>query len=256
METKSRTFNVKVKAASAQSDSQTGEVEMLVAVFDNVDSYGDTIVKGAFAESLEGWKARGDLIPFVWSHDWLDPFSVVGSVTKAAETDDGLLVTAEIDLVNPKAQQVYNLLKARRVTQASFAYDIIDAEWATVDGEEVLQLKKLDVLEVGPTLVGVNRDTQLLAVKSAKGSRLKTVDPERLVALRDALNSVLDDEPGKVSDTAGKGSASDTPDSQPNDDETASSSKESAQLDSSGSASDARDALDALNQLSEKELTS
>lgn len=251
---KSRTVNVRVKAAETAKDSSTGTVEMIVAVFDNIDSYGDTITPGAFTESLAEWKSRGDLIPFVWSHDWLDPFSLLGSVLEAEEKAEGLWVKAEVDLGNPKAQQVYNLLKARRVTQASFAYDIIDAEWATVDGQEVLQLKKLDILEVGPTLVGVNRETQLLAVKSAKKSNLKTVDPERLIALRDALNSVLEDEPGKVNDTADKASAEDTSNSQHTDDETASSDKESAQLDSSQPASVTWDDVNEL--LEDKDIAS
>jgi HK97 family phage prohead protease len=62
------------------------------------------------------------------SHRWADPFSHIGTVTKAVETTDGLLVTGQIDDLgenDPTADQVYRLLKGRRVTQFSFAYDVV-----------------------------------------------------------------------------------------------------------------------------------
>ena len=45
------------KAAGDASGTFTG----YGSVFDTVDSYGDTIVKGAFADTLKAWKAKGKL---------------------------------------------------------------------------------------------------------------------------------------------------------------------------------------------------
>lgn len=87
--------------------------------------YGDVVMPGAFAQTLTEWEASGDPIPVYWSHRMDGPEYNIGHVTKATETDEGLVVTAQLDLDGPTVQ-VYRLLKARRVKQFSFAYEVID----------------------------------------------------------------------------------------------------------------------------------
>ncbi|WP_432137646.1 HK97 family phage prohead protease [Streptomyces sp. bgisy154] len=157
----------RVKAAGESDGLGAGEFTALVAVFGNEDSVGDVVMPGAFTADLDRWKSQGDPIPVIWSHDWGDPFSHIGSVTDAKETPAGLLVTGRLDLDNPKAEQVFRLLKGRRVTQFSFAYDIEDGGWGERDGREVYELRKLKIHEVGPTLLGANQETELLAAKAA-----------------------------------------------------------------------------------------
>lgn len=157
----------RVKAAGEADGLEPGQFTALVSVFGNEDSMGDVVMPGAFADTLAEWAAKGDPIPVVWSHDWSDPFSHIGTVVKAEESPDGLLVTGQIDTDgNPKAEQVYRLLKGRRVTQFSFAYDILDAGWGEREDGEVYELRKLKLHEVGPTLLGANQETELLAAKA------------------------------------------------------------------------------------------
>lgn len=137
---------MKTKNLSAQvkaTGDDTGEFEAIVAVFGNVDSGGDVIAKGAFADSLAEWASSGDPIPVVWSHDSNDPFSHIGSVVEASETDTGLLVKGQLDLDNPKAAQVHKLLKGRRVTQFSFAYSVLDSGPTEVDGVKATELRQI-----------------------------------------------------------------------------------------------------------------
>lgn len=154
--------NVKAWKA-AQSDSM-GQFEAIVSVFGNIDLQGDRVMPGAFTKSIQSWKQSGDEVPVIWSHDWEDPFSIIGSVVDLAETDTGLWVRGQLDLENPKASQVYRLLKNRQVKEFSFAYNIV-AEAPASDG--ATNLTELEIIEVGPTLKGANPETQLLAVKSA-----------------------------------------------------------------------------------------
>lgn len=159
----------KAQAVALKSaPSEEGQFEALVAVFNNIDSYGDVILKGAFADTLTEWGESGYPIPVVWSHDKDDPFSHIGTVTEAKETDTGLVVKAQLDLENPKAAQVHRLLKGGRVKEFSFAfsYDLQDVNPAKRDGVEVRELKRLKLYEVGPTLVGANPATELVGVKS------------------------------------------------------------------------------------------
>jgi HK97 family phage prohead protease len=140
-----------------------GIFEAVVSVFANVDSVGDRVVPGAFKASLERWQASQDPIPVIWSHRWEDPEAHVGFVLAAEERLEGLWVKCQVDVDKPFARHVYDLLKARRVREFSFAYDVVDSRSAK-DGAN--ELVALELIEVGPTLKGVNPATQLLTVKA------------------------------------------------------------------------------------------
>jgi HK97 family phage prohead protease len=140
-------------------------VRALVAVFGNVDLQGDRVMPGAFTNSIAEWEASGDKLPFLWSHDWGDPFAHLGVVTSMWESPRGLEVEAEILDDNPFAKQVQKLLDQRRVVQFSFAYDTVRERMAEDGANELLELK---LIECGPCLSGANPYTQLLSRKSVQ----------------------------------------------------------------------------------------
>jgi HK97 family phage prohead protease len=155
-------------------DAPDGEFTAVVAVFGNVDSQGDVVDKGAFADSLAAWAAKGDPIPVIFNHDWANPFAHIGSLLaeNAEETDRGLEIRAHIDMDEPYAAKVYKLMKQRRLTQFSFTARAAEGGWSLEsldDGTVVSHLKKLDLIEVGPTLVGANSLTELVSIKSGLG---------------------------------------------------------------------------------------
>ena len=173
--------------AAAKDAADVGEFEAIVSVFNNIDYAGDVVVPGAFTETLAEWAAKGDPIPVLWSHRMDDPRFAIGSVVDAAELapgderipkwadpwvkdNGGLWVKGRID-VGAEASDVglaaRKLMLSRRVTQFSYAYDVIDSGFATRDGEEVYELRRLKVYEVSPTLVGCNSLTELVGAKAA-----------------------------------------------------------------------------------------
>jgi len=176
---RTKDFTAKVKAAGVADGLAEGQFVAIVSVFGNEDSVGDIVRPGAFTETLTEWDAKGDPIPVIWSHAWGDPFAHVGVVVKAVETLQGLEVTGQIDDLdtNPTSAQVYRLLKGRRVTQFSFAYDVKEGAWVE-DGNHrwggYYELRRLKLHEVGPCLVGANQETELLAAKAhglARGAK-------------------------------------------------------------------------------------
>lgn len=163
-----KTCRVAVKAAGPDEGLGEGIFEAIVSVFGNKDSYGDVVLPGAFVKTLAEWEASGAPIPVYWSHRMDDPDFNIGHVVEAKETDQGLWIKGQLDLESPKALQVYRLLKGKRVGQFSFAYDVIEGAWVKrADEEEVYELRELKLYEVGPTPIGANQETELLAVKSA-----------------------------------------------------------------------------------------
>lgn len=159
---------MKHKSCTAQFkalDEDQGTFEAIVSVFGNVDHIGDRVVKGAFSKSLDQWNKSGDPIPVIWSHMWANPSAHIGKTISAVETEDGLLVKGQLDLDHPFAAKVYKLLKERRVKEFSFAYDVPEGgEKKADDGAN--DLLELELIEVGPTLKGMNPATQLIAAKA------------------------------------------------------------------------------------------
>lgn len=147
------------KAASDGS----GEFTALVSVFGNVDLVGDRVMPDAFTNTLAAWKASGDPIPIIWSHDWQDPFAHIGFVTNAVVTPKGLQLSGKNDVEKPFAKQVHDLLVARRVKNWSFAYDVINEKRASDGANELLEL---GLIEAGPTLVGANTSTDTISAKA------------------------------------------------------------------------------------------
>lgn len=169
---------VPAQVKAAADGEPDGTFSAIVAAY-NTDSGGDRIIPGAFSKSLARWKESGNPIPFVWAHQHTDPFAHVGGITEAAETDDGLVVKGRLDIEdNPTAKQVYTLIKGGRINNYSFAYDVNDSEQAKSDDESgaTTLLKELEIFEAGPCLVGMNRDTRTLAIKSDTGVKASVSD--------------------------------------------------------------------------------
>lgn len=193
---------VRIKAAGEHEGTDEGTFEAIVAAY-NLDSVGDKITPGAFADTLAEWKAAGDPIPVLWSHMSHDPEYHIGEVLEAEERPEGLWVKARIDTEpGSKAAQVYKLLKGRRVTQFSFAYDVEEGAWVDQkDGEGYYELRKLRLYEVGPTLIGANQATELLDVKSADGATMRIAVEGASAAQTEELRQALT---GAVASKAGR----------------------------------------------------
>ncbi len=198
---KLKTFSGQVKAVGEADGLEHGQYESIVSVFGNKDSVGDVVIPGAFAEDLAAWKAKGDPIPVIWSHQWSDPFAHIGHTLDAEEREKGLWTLNQLDvddLEDPHSltSKVYRLLKGRRVTQFSFAYDIVEGAWVETDEGSFYELRKLKTHEHGPTLVGANQETELLAVKARDlAARLKagdTIDLDQLTGAYEALGAVIE----------------------------------------------------------------
>lgn len=201
-----KTFPVvhfKALGEDAGGDQAPGTYEALVSMFGNIDSHGDKIVPGFFVETLKAPPEGRGFPPVVWSHDWLTPpigaslearevtreeaeelagKKLPATITGALYKRDRLFVAAGED--SPVARQVWTAMKAAGgdglpvLREFSFGYRTTDWDWEEVDVDELeaslkwtegdirLLLKGL-LFETGPTLVGSNPATELLAVKSA-----------------------------------------------------------------------------------------
>ncbi len=154
---------VEIKAAGEE-----GSFTALASVFGNVDAVGDKMIPGAFTDTLENWRKSGDPIPVIVSHQHDDLMAMIGKAdpNDVVETNDGLVVQGELDLKdNPLARQAHKLMMDGRLKGWSFAYQVPKGgQKRGKDG--VNEVSKVDLIEVGPTLVGANPEARLQAVKA------------------------------------------------------------------------------------------
>lgn len=203
-------LRVQLKEPEDGESGESGELVAYASVFDNIDSYGDVIRKGAFTETLAEWEKSGNQIPLLYGHDFRDPFANIGAVTEAVEDDHGLKITAKLDLDNAKAAQVFRLLREKRLNQMSFAFDVVEGGELKVDDNWCFEIRKVRLHEVSVVPIGANQETEVLDVKSGAESSDITLSQVlvKLVELAEKFSSsgppnVPEDSTNPVDDSAG-----------------------------------------------------
>ncbi|MEH3157295.1 MAG: HK97 family phage prohead protease [Gordonia paraffinivorans] len=193
---------IKADAGNGLAD---GEFTAYAAVFGSKDSHGDVVEPGAFAGTLADWSTKGTPIPLLFSHRMDDPDYNIGHIVEAVEDDHGLKVRGLIDLESPKGAHVHRLVKSGRVTNLSFAYDVLDAAPVKSDQHGDYQsLKSLALHEVSIVPIGANRETAFVSVKAAtttKGDTMnKTLTEQRAEAMTKAENLAATAKAGDLTD--------------------------------------------------------
>lgn len=159
---------MQVKAMDEDARTFTG----LASTWD-LDLGGDVILKGAFRDTLREWKKGERVIPLLDSHSTDSVEALVGWMTAAEETDDGLEATFEMLGDDLRAEAVYRRVKKGVVTGLSIGY--VPMETVTPDEKERLQgiwrkLKKVDLKEVSVVLWPMNNEARIENVKSMMGA--------------------------------------------------------------------------------------
>lgn len=186
---------VKVKAGPDDGLAE-GEFIVYPSTFTRTpDSYGDVVAKGAFLDDIEAWKESGNVLPGLYGHRLDDPDYFVAGAIDQGEDEHGWWVKGAFDLESPKGAQVYRLVKGRRLSQLSFAYDTLDEGSVELeDGTKANELRRLKVYEFSFVPVGANQDTSVVAVKALADATVDAVKAGRVLSAKhiDSLRTAQD----------------------------------------------------------------
>lgn len=167
------------------------------------DSYGDVVAKGAFLDSIAEWKESGNTLPGLYGHRMDDPDYFVAGALDQGEDEHGWWVKGEFDLDSPKGPQVYRLVKGRRLTQLSFAFDTLEEGAVQLeDGRKANELRKLKTYEFSFVPIGANQDTSVVAVKALAEAIQADVKAGRAISAKNeaALKEAADKISGAAQD--------------------------------------------------------
>jgi HK97 family phage prohead protease len=119
-------------------DDQPGTFEGYASVFGGVDSYGDTILPGAYKKTL---RKRERPIRMRWNH-W---GPVIGKWLSISEDEKGLLVRGELTPGHSVAEDVYASLKHGAIDGMSIGYRPVQIREL---GDGKRELKEIDLVEI------------------------------------------------------------------------------------------------------------
>lgn len=129
---------VQLKVDQLKADGEGGTFVGYASTFGNVDSYGDTIIKGAYADTL-----RDNGLPKMFFNH--DSYAVpIGKWVKAEEDDYGLLLTGEFTPGNAKAQEIRAALKHGTIDSLSIGYSLTKGDYDdTAEGRVIRKVYRL-----------------------------------------------------------------------------------------------------------------
>jgi HK97 family phage prohead protease len=140
---------------------ESGQFEGYGSTFGNVDLGGDVVVKGAFNESLQEWRKKGEWPQLFWMHK---PDQIPGVWVDMQEDARGLKVKGEvIETTIGKDLQIMLRRKAVRSLSIGFSLDE-PGDFEFRDG--VRMLKRINLWEVSPVSMPMNPKAKINAVKA------------------------------------------------------------------------------------------
>ena len=147
-------------------DTAGRRVKIMLSKFDNVDSDGDVIVKGAFAKSIKerGPDAQSNRkIKFLRYHDFEHQ---IGIFTKLEESADGLLAYADLGR-STKGEDAFLDYQDGLITEHSIGFQTISDKIEYRHAHQVL--KEVILWEGSAVTFGSNAETPLFTVSKGNG---------------------------------------------------------------------------------------
>ena len=133
------------------------------STFGHIDSVGDSIVPGAFLNTLPAFRERG----FIgWNHEWGNPIAMV---TTAVEDVVGLRIEAAFHSTTEAQERrktIVERLDAGQRVGLSIGYKVVKSSPGKVDGISVRLLEEIQLFEVSVVMVPADSFAQVTGAKS------------------------------------------------------------------------------------------
>jgi len=144
------------------------------AYFNNVDSYGDIIERGAFSKTLIERKGR---IAFCYQHDIWNP---IGKIEEIYEDDKGLKVVVKLSAAN---EDIQTKVKEGILKEMSIGYRTINSRSEVQNGIEVNLLSEIKLIEISLVTVAANPLAVIESMKAEEKTNYIEQEFDRVLAI-------------------------------------------------------------------------
>lgn len=159
---------LKLEDVDLKLDGDTGKFSGYASVFGGVDSYGDTIIKGAFEATLRNGKPK-----MFFNHEHGMP---IGKWLKAKEDDHGLFVEGELTPGLGLAADVRAAMKHGTLDGLSIGGYLKAGDYEETEGGRVIR-KWSNLMEVSPVVFPADRAARI-DLSSVKNMDFEALLPE------------------------------------------------------------------------------
>jgi hypothetical protein len=156
-----------------------GLIEGYASVWGGVDSYGDSIVKGAFSASLTRHRQSGTAPVMLWSHRSDAP---IGRWVDLAEDARGLKASGQLNLKTAGGREAFEHLNAGDLNGLSIGYQVPANGSQYADG--INYLKQIELHEVSVVAIPADSAARISSVKS------QPIKPVTVRGFEDALREL------------------------------------------------------------------
>lgn len=168
-------YQVKGCAEIKDVDSKTRRVKIMLSRFDNIDSDGDIIRKGAFAKSIaeRGPESTTNRkIQFLRYHDWEHQ---IGKFISLEETNDGLVAVGDLG-TSSKGEDALRDYQDGIIKEHSIGFNYIEDKMQLIEqgAGSFWEIKEVALWEGSAVTFGSNELTPTLDV--SKGNKQDLID--------------------------------------------------------------------------------
>lgn len=168
------TKTIPLSDVSLKMDGETGKFSGYASVFGGVDSYGDTIVKGAFEYSLR----KNGKPKMFFNHTWDMP---IGKWLSAKEDDHGLFVEGELTPDLGLAADVRAAMKHGTLDGLSIGGFLKKGDYEETEGGRIIR-KWSSLMEVSPVVFPADKAARI-DLGSVKGDYFAAELDEEIAAI-------------------------------------------------------------------------
>ena len=147
-----------IQANNLKFNDDSYQFEGYASVFGGVDSYGDTIEKGAYSKTLSD---RERPIRMRWNHFG----DIIGKWVEIYEDEKGLYVVGELTKGHSVAENVYASLKHGAIDGMSIGYWVVDGKDNQHGGQNI---KEIELIEISVVEEPADLNATVSGVKNFK----------------------------------------------------------------------------------------
>jgi HK97 family phage prohead protease len=137
-------------------DEEAGTFTGYASIWDVVDSYGDSVAKGAFRKTLRD----NESFPMLWSHNTDTPIGII----TGKEDKTGLAVEGKLNLEVQRAVEIRSLMKQKAIKGLSIGYQTLKEDADREAGTRIL--KEIKLWEISPCVFQACPNALIEDVKS------------------------------------------------------------------------------------------
>jgi HK97 family phage prohead protease len=182
---KGNLYNTKTMDVIKEIDSEKRQVAVYLSKFDNIDSDGDVIRRGAFSKSLmeRGVNSTSNRkIAFLRHHDWQQP---IGKWLSLQEDEYGLFAVGQLGN-SSLANDAYEDYKMGIIREHSIGFQYVQdkIKWIddkSIEGGGYYDITEVKLFEGSAVTFGANEMTPVVEVKSAEDKQARLIEVSKRI---------------------------------------------------------------------------